>query len=102
MLAIALAHSEQVSCQLELSAYHIKTDDFSVRLLDLSELHQEIPEPRFGNNIVRGEYKHAIKLWGRVRLCRQMTPNDLVLGETPWEKNGISQDDRQCSVAISM
>lgn len=83
MLATALARSKQVSCQLESSAYHIKTDNLSVRLLDLSELHQEIPESRFGNNIVRGEYKHAIKLWGGVCLCWQMTPNDLVLGETP-------------------
>lgn len=65
MLATALARSKQRSCQ---SAYHIKTDDLPVRLLDLSELHQEIPESRFGNNIVRGEYKHAIKLWGGVCL----------------------------------
>lgn len=92
----------KVSRQLELRAYHIKTDDLSVRLLDLSELHQKVPESRFGNNIVGGEYQHAIKLWGDIRLGWQMTPNDLVLGETPWEGgSGISEVDHQFRITVA-
>lgn len=93
----------KVSCQPELKAYHIKTDDLSVRLLDLSKLHQKVPESRFGNNIVGGEDQHAIELWGEIRLCWQMTPNNLVLGETPWAGgSGISEADHQFRIAASM
>lgn len=63
--------------------YHIETDNLAVRLLNLSQLHQEVPEPRLGNYLIGRENAHAIELRGRVSLGGQVTPDDLVLVETP-------------------
>ena len=43
-------------------------DDLAVRLLDLSELAQEVPESRLGNNLVGRKYAHAVNLGGGVGL----------------------------------
>lgn len=93
--AIAIVRNiRQSQSTVGLSTYHVETDYLSIRLLDLTELHQEVPESRFGNDRIGGEYEHAIELWGRVRLCWQMTPNDLVLDETPWKIHLVSQSDQ--------
>lgn len=63
--------------------YHIEADNLAVRLLDLAQLHQEEPEPRLSNYLIGRENAHAVELWGRVSLGGQMTPDDLVLVETP-------------------
>lgn len=43
-------------------------DDLAVRLLDLSELAQEVPEPRLGNDLVGRKDAHAVDLGGGVGL----------------------------------
>lgn len=43
-------------------------DDLAVRLLDLSELAQEVPEPRLSNNLVGRKNAHAVDLGGGVGL----------------------------------
>lgn len=63
--------------------YHIDADDLTVGLLDLAELGQEVPEPGLSDNSVGREDAHAVQLGRGVSLGGQVTPNDLVLGETP-------------------
>lgn len=65
------------------ATYHIEADDLAVGLLDLPELGQEVPEPRLGHHSVGREDAHAVQLGGRVSLSGQVTPDDLVLVETP-------------------
>lgn len=64
--------------------YHIDADDLTVGLLDLAELGQEVPEPGLSDNSVGREDAHAVQLGRGVSLGGQVTPNDLVLGETPY------------------
>ena len=59
----------------------VQANDLSVRLLNLPELGEEIPEARLGNDIVRSEDAHAIELRCRVGIGRQMASDDLVLLE---------------------
>ena len=63
--------------------YHIEADDLTVGLLDLPELSQEVPEPRLGHDRVRRKDAHAVELGRGVCLSGQVTPDDLVLRETP-------------------
>jgi hypothetical protein len=63
----------------------VQGDDLAVGLLDLAELHQEVPEAGLGNDGVGCEYTHAVELWGRVGLGRQVAPNDLVFCEATCE-----------------
>ena len=67
--------------------YHVEADDLTVGLLDLAELGQEVPEPRLSHDSVGRKDAHAVQLGRGVGLGGQMTPDDLVLGETPY---GIS------------
>lgn len=61
---------------------NIQGNDLARRLLDLSQLHQEIPEARFGDHIVVREDAHAIQLRRRVRIGGQVAADDLVFLET--------------------
>lgn len=64
------------------STYHVQADDFTVRLLDLSELHQEVPETRLRNHGVWRKDPHSVQLGRWVCLGGQMAANDLVFCET--------------------
>ena len=74
--------TEVLDLQRALLVDDVKTDDLAVGFLDFLELRKEVPEARLGHNCVRGEDAHAVQLGRRVRLSRQMTPDDLVLVET--------------------
>lgn len=63
--------------------YHVDADDLAIALLDLTELGQEVPEPRLGDDGVGREDAHAVQLGRGVGLRGQIAPNDLVLGKTP-------------------
>lgn len=63
--------------------YLVKADNLAIRLLDLAELHEEVPESGLGNDRVRGEDSHAVELWGGVGLGGQVTPDNLIFVETP-------------------
>lgn len=80
MLSCRIA--KQVSRGSVIGTYHVETDDLSVGLLDLAELHQEVPESRLSDNIVGSEDAHAVQLRGGVGLGGQVAPNDLVLIKT--------------------
>ena len=41
-------------------SYLVQGDDLAVRLLDLAELREEVPEAALGYHIVRGEDAHAV------------------------------------------
>lgn len=60
----------------------VKADDLTVGLLDLSELHQKVPEAGLCNNGVGCEYPHAVQFWGWVCLRWQVAANDLVFRKT--------------------
>jgi hypothetical protein len=60
----------------------VEGNDLAVGLLDLLELHQEVPEARLGNDLVGGKDSHAVELGGGVGLAREVAPNDLVLLKT--------------------
>ena len=42
--------------------YHIQTDNLAVRLLYFAQLHKEVPEAGFGDDIVGRENTHAVEL----------------------------------------
>ena len=62
--------------------YRVQADDLTVGLLDLPQLHQEVPEAGLGDDLIGGKNPHAVQLGGRVGLGRQMAPNDLVFLKT--------------------
>lgn len=64
-------------------SYHVECDDLSVRLLDLLQLHEEVPESRFGHNIVGSEDTHAVKFRRGIGLRWQVAANDLIFLEAP-------------------
>lgn len=70
-----------------LSTHLVEADDLSIGLLDLAELHQEVPETGLGNNGVRSEYSHAVELGSWVRLSWQVAANDLVFRKTCCDGN---------------
>lgn len=65
------------------ATYLVDADNLAVCLLDLTELHQEVPESRLSNDRVRCEDSHAVELWGGVGLGGQVTPDNLIFVETP-------------------
>ena len=69
-------------CSAFEGTYNVQADDLSVRLLDLAELHQEVPETRLCNHGVGCKNSHAVQLWCRVCLRGQMAANDLVFRKT--------------------
>lgn len=78
-LFMDLALLVQAHSQLFFRIYLIKADNLAIGLLDLAELHQEVPESRLRDDRVGREDPHAVQLRGRVCLRRQMAPDDLVL-----------------------
>jgi hypothetical protein len=69
---------------------HIEADDLTVGLLDLAELGQEVPEPGLGHDGVGRKDAHAVELGRGVCLGGQVTPDDLVLRETPYNHSSQS------------
>jgi len=60
----------------------VQRNDLAVRLLDLSQPSEEVPESRLGDDGVGSKDTHPVQLRGRVGLAGQMAPNDLVFLET--------------------
>lgn len=69
--------------------YDVKGNDLSVGLLDLAELHQEVPEAGLGNHSVWRKNAHAVQLWRWVCLGWQMAANDLILCETTYRNQSV-------------
>jgi hypothetical protein len=82
---IANPDAEILDLEGSLLVDDVQGDDLAVGLLDLAELHQEVPEAGLGNDCVGCEYTHAVELWRWVGLGRQVTPNDLVFCEATCE-----------------
>lgn len=59
-------------------SYLVDGDDLAVRLLDLSQLRQEVPESALGDDLVGGEDAHAVELGGGVGVGGEETSHDLV------------------------
>jgi hypothetical protein len=77
-------------------AYLVQANDLAVGLLDLPQLHEEIPETGLGDDIVRRKNPHAVQLGRGVSVGGQVTPNDLVLVETTCSRNVSISDPRLC------
>lgn len=77
------------------STYLINADDLAICLLNLSQLHQEVPEPRSGNNSIGCKDSHTVELRSWIGLARQMTADDLVFLETP-------SCSAECQLTISL
>lgn len=56
----------------------VERDDLAVGLLDLAQLHQEVPEAGLGNHGIGREDAHAVQLRRRVRVGGQVAPDHLV------------------------
>ena len=78
---ISNPHTKVLHFQWSLLVEHVERDDLAVRLLDFSELHQEVPEARLGDYSVGSEYAHAVEFGGRVGVGREVAADDLVLVE---------------------
>lgn len=72
-------------------AYLVDGNNFSIGLLDLPQLHQEIPEPRFSNDHIRSKNPHAVELWCWVCVCWEMAANDLVLLESACSERELAR-----------
>lgn len=59
----------------------VKADNLAIRLLDFSQLHEEIPKAGFGNDCVGSEYAHTVEFGCWVGLRWEMAANDLVFIE---------------------
>jgi hypothetical protein len=77
--ACSVFPSAHVGCVF--ATHLVQGDDLAVRLLDLAELAEEVPEPRLGDNIVGRKDTHAVDLWGGVGLAREVAADDLVFLE---------------------
>jgi hypothetical protein len=64
------------------ATHHVQRNDFTVRLFDLSELHQEVPETRLCNHGVWRKDSHSVQLWRWVCLGGQVAADDLVFRKT--------------------
>ena len=87
MLLVDLSGGQYLVHPVPIIPIHILThlverDDLTVRLLDLSELREEVPESALGNDIVWSKDAHAVELWGRVGITWKVTANDLVFLES--------------------
>lgn len=68
-------------CPSLYSTHLVQGDDLAVRLLDLAELAEEVPEPRLGDNVVGRKNAHAVDLGGGVGLAGEVAADDLVFLE---------------------
>jgi len=59
----------------------VHSDYLSVGLLDLLQLSQEIPETRFGDDIIGREDTHAVNLGIGLILRREVAADDLIFSE---------------------
>lgn len=106
---VAEPDTEVLDLERALLVDHVEADDLTVGLLDLTELGQEVPEARLGHNGVGREDAHAVQLGRGVSLGGQVTPDDLVLGETPCEthpsvtvRSSISDSNRKASSIVAL
>lgn len=81
---VAEPDTEVLDLERALLIDHVQADDLAIGLLDLPELSKEVPEPRLGHNGVGREDAHAVQLGRGVGLGGQVTPDNLVLVETPY------------------
>lgn len=72
------------------ATYHVQADDLSVGLLDLAELHQEVPKTRLCDNSVGCKDSHPVQLWRGVGLGWQMAANDLVFRKTTYKFKSVT------------
>jgi hypothetical protein len=80
-------HTVLPSLSTRSGTYHVQADDLSICLLDLAELHEEVPESRLGYDGVRGEDSHAVEFGGRVCIGGEVATDYLVLVEAPCVDN---------------
>jgi hypothetical protein len=81
---VADPDAEVLDLERSLLVDDIQGDDLAVRLLDLAELHEEVPEARLCHDGVRCKDAHAVQLWCWVGLGRQVPSDDLVFCEATW------------------
>jgi len=82
---ICLSLDTNLPTDLYKATHHVDADNLSIGLLDLSQLHQEVPETGLCNNGVGRKYSHSVKLGRWVCLSWQMAANDLVFCKTTCE-----------------
>jgi hypothetical protein len=63
-----LAGADVVGSCAAVCTHLVDRDDLAVRLLDLSELAEEVPEPRLSDDLVRRKNAHTVDLRGGVGL----------------------------------
>lgn len=71
-------------------AYLVQRDNLAVRLLDLPQLGQKVPEAALGNHIIGSEDAHAVEFGSRVGVGGQMAPDDLVFLQATCRADRVS------------
>ena len=79
-----LARSQKARGVVGRAAYLVQADDLTVGLLDLLQLHQEVPEAGLGDDIIRGKDAHPVQLRSGIGVGWQVTANDLVFLKTTY------------------
>lgn len=68
--------------------YDVDRNNLTRRLLDLTQLAEEVPEAGLGNDIVGGKDAHAVELGLGLLVRRELAANDLVLLEATHDCRG--------------
>ena len=75
---------------LRKATHLVQAHNLTIRLLDLPQFGQEVPEAALGNDIVRGEDAHAVELGVWVGIGGQVAPDDLIFQQASCQGNRIS------------
>jgi hypothetical protein len=87
---IADPDAEVLDLEWALLVDDVEGDDLAVGLLDLAQLHQEVPEARFRDDRVVGKYSHAVEFRGGICVGGQVAPDHLILCEAPWGRGDLA------------
>lgn len=82
LVYLGVVISKLLRCPQSKATHHVQGYDLAVRLLDFSQLHQEVPETRLRNHGVWRKDSHSVQLWCWICLTWQMAANDLVFRKT--------------------
>ena len=66
---------------IDADTHNVDANNLAIRLLDLLQLAQEVPETGLGDDFVGREDAHAVELRRGVRRCWEVAADDLVFLE---------------------
>jgi hypothetical protein len=87
---VADPDTEVLDLEGTLLVHHVERDDFTVGFLDLAQLHEEVPEAGFGDDIVGCEDAHAVEFGCWVGVSGEVPAYDLIFVEATWWRRWLA------------